>query len=106
MNDADFIAVMQGLPPLPKGLAVLELGNADLADSSTWTGRTQPSEYAPLPGYPHGSDMPARPTHQREPESFEAKLEREARRSALRDVAFCAASLLVGAGGSLLLGGV
>lgn len=107
MNDADFIAAMQqGLPPLPQGLEVLELGNADLVASSTWTGRTAPSEYAPLPQYPQSDDLPERPTHQREPESLKARLEREAKRNALGDVAFCAASLLVGAGGALLVGGI
>lgn len=53
MTDADFIAAMQqGIPPLPKGLEVLELGNADLVGTGTWTGTpdTADGHAAPLPG--------------------------------------------------------
>ncbi|GEM_PF-1081927 len=104
MNDADFIAAMQqGLPPLPKGLEVLELGNADLSASSTWTGRTEPNEAAPLPQYPQRDDLPETPE---KPLTFAEAMERSARRLALADTAFCALFFLVGAGGALLLGGI
>jgi len=105
MNDTDFIAAMQqGLPPLPTPDPI-QRGNEGI-DPGTWTGRTGPNEYAPLPQYPQPADLPERPTHQREPEPFEARVDREARRAALSDVAFAGACIGIGALGSLLLQGV
>lgn len=105
LSDADFIAAMQ--QGLPSPGEVLELGNADLVGTGTWTGSPPPRESVPdLPVYPKPDDLPERPTHQREPESFAARLERDAKRNALVDVAFCGAFMAVGAAGSLLLQGV
>ena len=95
MSDAEFIAaVQQGLPSPGE---VLELGNADLVGSGTWTGYDGPKDFAPTPEYPQPSDNPQ--------VQFGLTLA-EIRRKALGDVAFGAAFMAVGAGASLLLQGV
>lgn len=95
MNDAEFIAAMsQGLPPIGD---VIEMGNADLVGSGTWTGWDGPKEFAPTPEYPQPADNP----------QVQIGLTlAEIRKKALGDVAFGAAFMAVGAAGSLLLQGV
>lgn len=95
MTDAEFIAAMsQGLPSPGE---VLELGNADLVGSGTWTGWDGPKEFAPTPEYPQPADNP----------QVQIGLTlAEIRKRALGDVAFGAAFMAVGAAASLLLQGV
>jgi len=60
VNDADFIAAMQ--QGLPSPGEVLELGNADLVGTGTWTGSPPPRESVPdLPVYPKPDDLPPTP---------------------------------------------
>lgn len=100
MSDAEFIAAMsQGLPPIGD---VIELGNADLVGSGTWTGYDGPADYAPLPEYPAPSDLPPRPVRD---DTLIEQLRREARRAAAVSVGFDVACFLLGACFALVLGG-
>lgn len=100
MTDAEFIAAMsQGLPSPGE---VLELGNADLVGSGTWTGWDGPADFAPLPEYPAPSDLPPRPVRD---DTLIEQLRHQAKRAAAVSVAFDVACFLLGACFALVLGG-
>lgn len=62
--------------PHTRGLQVLELGNADLNDSSAWDPSKASTGYTPLPEYPKPEDLPATPRHT---PTFEELLARQRR---------------------------
>ena len=62
--------------PHIRGLQVLELGNADLNDSSAWDPSKASTGYTPLPEYPKPEDLPATPRHT---PTFEELLARQRR---------------------------
>lgn len=62
--------------PHTRGLQVLELGNADLNDSSTWDPSKTSTGYTPLPEYPKPEDLPPAPRHT---STFEELLARQRR---------------------------
>lgn len=59
-----------------RGLEVLELGNADLIDSSTWDPSKASTGNTPLPVYPTPEDLPPAPRHT---PTFEELLARQRR---------------------------
>lgn len=78
-------------------IEVIELGNADLIGTGTWTGWDGPSERPPQ-SYPAPADLPVGMT------------DGEIRRAAIRDVAafcgFAAGFFFLGAMGATVIGGV
>lgn len=90
------------LPMDTNHLEVIELGNADLMGTGTWTGWDGPRDFAPLPEYPQADALPPRPSKD---DSLVETLRRQAKRDAAISTAFDAASLALAAGMALALGG-